>query len=83
MRAQCLHARRAGMCGTWSLPPLDALQLGFAVHGVTGGDETSDHDRREQSTSQASATGMGLGSSCSTSALRPKRIQRNHVMVSV
>jgi hypothetical protein len=68
------------MSGTWSLPPLGALQLGFAVDGVTGGDETSDYDHREQSSSHASATGMGLGSSCSTSALRSKRIQRNHFM---
>ena len=68
------------MCGTWSVPPLDALQLSLTVHGVTGGDETSDHDHREEDASQASATGMGLGSSCSTSALRPKRIQRNHFM---
>jgi hypothetical protein len=77
-QADRLHAPQIGTCGRWSLPPLQPLQFAFLMHGVTASDETSDHDQREQDTDQASATGMGLGSSCSTSPLRTVRLQRNH-----
>ena len=75
MTDRCRRAERAGMSGTWSSPPLDALQLDLTLQRVGASHQAGDDERDSDHGSQA---GIGLGSKDSAASLGAIQRERNH-----